>query len=709
MLRRAPTSLLIITLAIAVIAPSAGAGQRTAAFAGEQDAGGEAANRTDAEAESSVSTEPSLRPPPPQDGLFTAHVRPILNRHCLRCHGAIRRRADLDLRTVESLLAGGESGAAVIEGDPDASRLWRVVQSGADPHMPPDGQLDEDELAILRIWIEGRGSARDSREPSTGTAGAELSETSHLFPSRLPSPPAGVAPRLVVDLLLEAAWHRDGVTPSAPAGDREFARRVTLDLIGRVPATDEMEAFLSETNSDKRERLVDRLLSSPEHARHLGEVFTVVLFGRAEENRSGRRRRGDAGDREKREAAWEEWIEASFAENRPWNSIARELILARPEDERDRAAVAYLYERRNDHARMAADTAASLFGLRIECAQCHDHPLAPEILQSHYWGLVAFFNRSENVATKRGPGVAESAIGGFGKFADIRGKETEDRLLFFDGSLVEETRPPPDTKPEDSPDLYLVPKSENPERAAVPKFSRRARLAEIALERTEFVERAFVNRLWALVFGRGLVHPVDRMDSAHAPDHPELLAWLARDFRASGFDVRRLVRELVLTRAYALESLPAADAALPPDASFARALEKPLSAEVLWRSLVVATGNERREDEMAPPRDLVARFPTVFHETYTASLAQALYLTNNADIEALLAPREENLSARLLAVEDANEAARLAFAGVLAREPEVEELARASEYLAARADRPDAARRQLLWALLTSPEFLFNH
>ena len=144
--------------------------------------------------------------------------------------------------------------------------------------------------------------------------------------------------------------------------------------------------------------------------------------------------------------------------------------------------------------------------------------------------------------------------------------------------------------------------------------------------------RAMVNRVWALLFGRGLVHPVDLMDSKHPPSHPELLDWLARDFERSGYDVKRLIRTLCGTRAYQFDSRPAKSSktkAASPDA-FARALDKPLTAEQLFRSLLVATtGNVANKDEKELRRAFIKQFPDLFPAEYNASLQQAMFLSNS--------------------------------------------------------------------------------
>lgn len=216
-----------------------------------------------------------------------------------------------------------------------------------------------------------------------------------------------------------------------------------------------------------------------------------------------------------------------------------------------------------------------------------------------------------------------------------------------------------------------------------------------------------------MLLGRGLVHPVDLMDSQHPPSHPELLDWLAKDFERSGYDLRRLIRNLVLTRAYQLESRPASGKA-PADEAFARALEKPLSAEQLGRSLWLATGPWTAEgasgsalDEAMLRRALVRDFPNVFAPEYNATLQQAMFLSNSPVLEPLFQPRAGNLAARLADLSDDAARVRAAFRAVLGRSPDREELQASVAYLASHPGQ--GGRTQLLWALLTGAEFQVNH
>lgn len=670
---------------------------------------------------------------PAADALWDMHVEPLLRQHCTECHSPTRTKSGLDLTTLQAMLRGGDRGPAVVPGRPADSHLYRFLQASADPHMPPGSRrkLDEQESGLIKTWIEKLPVAAPGAGASTngGLVTAPAAAASPAKPPLTWKPPATMAPEQVVDRFLELAWKRDKVSAAGRASDEVFVRRVYLDLAGRIPDRAEAEAFVRERAKDKRARLIDRLLAGEEYPRHLREVFDPVLM----------ERRGPGWEDRRENERWFAWLEDAFRRNRPWNEVVRDLIVARPERPEDRGAVWFLYERENNAQAAAEALSPVVFGVQMKCAQCHDHMVAREIKQAHYWGLVSALNRSRNVTTPAGPGVAESAIGGFISFANLQKESQPARLVFFNGRSVDETWPKEGAKETDAPELYRVPppapapaaekakgkeaankggkrkgEPDRVDRPAVPKFSRREALADAVTRDNPLLARAMVNRLWAMLFGRGLVHPVDLMDSKHPPSHPELLDWLARDFERSGYDVQRLVRVLVNTRAYQLDSRVEGRGKPASVDAFARALDKPLTAEQLMRSLLLASGNAPGPDGRTAgftPKELrrafVAQFPDLFPAEYNASLQQAMFLSNARFLDALVKPAGTNLAARLMGIPDPAARVREAFVAVYGREPDREETRACRDYLAARS--PEAGVRQLLWALLAGAEFQINH
>ena len=245
----------------------------------------------------------------------------------------------------------------------------------------------------------------------------------------------------------------------------------------------------------------------------------------------------------------------------------------------------------------------------------------------------------------------------------------------------------------------------------MPKFSRREQLADwITGADNPLLARAFVNRVWAMLLGRGLVHPVDRMDSSRPPSHPELLDWLAEDFARSGYDVKRLVRNLTATRVYQLDSRPAGKSRPPAD-SFACALDKPLTAEVFARSALIATGQDTEGSlaNLAPVQKAFTDvFPDVFPTENVSSPRQALFLSNSQMLDGLGKSTSTNALAKIVFLPDEAKVKEL-FVRVLGRNPDRAEMKRALDYLRERSHEPSAATQQLLWALLAGAEFRINH
>ncbi len=636
---------------------------------------------------------------------WESSIRPLFSKNCLECHSSTEHSGKLEMETIAGLVRGGLSGSAVDHKNPAGSLLLEVLAPKAKKHMPPEGQLREDEIGLIARWLES--FKQESLPQQWQTSALTANQDQRTAPENNPDPvsalPLGLNPSQVIDLALESAWQANKVAPAGITSDASFARRLYLDLVGRNPLESELELFVSNTDSRKREHLVDSLLASDEHAEHMAEVLNAVLMGRKPVGNGG----GRNGRREKNgeKTGWMEYLKAAIHENRPWNNVAREIILARPTRTEDRGAVWYLYSRQNKHQDIAESISKDFFGVRIDCAQCHDHPLAAEIKQGHYWGLVAFFNRSNNVDSPDGPRVAESAIGGFSEFTNVGGKSSENKLVYLRAKPIEEVRPIKDAKEEDREDLYLPATDGEPK---IPKFSRRQQFVDQVLEGNPLVAEAMVNRMWGWMFGRGIVHPVDALDSFHPASHPGLLDWLSRDFEHSKYDVRRLLRSMALSRAYQLES----EAAAGSDPKwFASALAKPLTAETLYRSFLVALDmTDPASWNLEPKRnEFTNLFPDVLTEESLANVAQGLWLTNSEPIREMVSAKNSKVVQQVLQIEKSDQLVERLFELIMGRKPDSDELNHCVKFLNARSDSRQAAVESLTWALVTSAEFRFNH
>jgi hypothetical protein len=333
-----------------------------------------------------------------------------------------------------------------------------------------------------------------------------------------------------IDRLVET----EQVTPlAAPAGDSDFLRRIYLDLIGRVPSVTEARAFLADTAANKRETVVDRLLSLPDYARHMSEVFDIALMERRP-------------DKSVPTPEWRKYLFDSFLANKPYDQMAREILAADGADPKLRPAAKFYLDRDGETNLLTRDVARMFFGRDVQCSQCHDHPLIDDYLQADYYGLFAFLNRSflftgadtKVVFAEKGEGdpVAFQSV-----FDAAQKGKTGPKL--FDSEPIQE---PTFAKG----DEYTVKPADKVR--PIPKFSRRSQLA---IEATNGHNRAFnrniANRLWAIVMGRGLVDPVDLHHSGNPPVNAALLDLLADELPAMKFDMKAFFRELVLTRTYA--------------------------------------------------------------------------------------------------------------------------------------------------------------
>ena len=495
-----------------------------------------------------------------------------------------------------------------------------------------------------------------------------------------------------IDRFMKQGYDQRGIEGSARCEDTVFLRRLYLDLAGRIPTHAEFESWLS--GDRNRTELIDHLLDSEDFVQHFSDLFDTLLMGRASENQY----------RQRDQNQWRAYLEAAIREGRPWSQVVQEILLARPNDLSTKGAVWYLYERNDDFQKIAEAISPSIFGVRIECAQCHDHMMADEIKQAHYWGLVAFFNRGKNAKNGDALAVNESAIGGFSEFADLSGSSTPNYLSFLEAETVSEDRPAAGEEQKESDELYISHRSPIVDR--VPLFSRREKFVEEVVKDHPRLALAFVNRVWALLMGRGLVHPFDEMDSMHRPSHPELLDWLAQDSRDSDYDLRRLVRGIVRSQAYQQTSYR--KPGLEDPASFAWYLERPLTGEQMARSAVVALRGSASTEAISVFRE---QFPDVLPKDHVSTVRDALFLSNSKEFEQLIqaSDQPEHLVPSLLEIESRESQIKMLFERLFARDPDASELREVMQYLDLRNERLEQAMQQVVWSLLTSAEFRLNH
>lgn len=335
-----------------------------------------------------------------------------------------------------------------------------------------------------------------------------------------------LAPR--IDQLIEAGQ----IGPLAPlSNDSDFLRRAYLDLVGDLPSSAEARTFLDDAAPNKRELLVDRLLASPRFPIHMANVFDVMLMERRP-------------DTHVTKVEWQKYLQASFAANKPFDQLAREILSADGIDAALRPAAKFVMDRNAEPNLLARDTSRIFFGMDLQCAQCHDHPLVDHYLQTDYHGMYAFFQRTTlfTDAVQKKSFLAESSSGDASYKSVFTGDAGHTRPRLPGENEIDEPR---FRQGED----YTVAPAANVRH--VPKYSRRTKLAELA---TNGANRQFnvniTNRLWAQMMGRGLVHPVDLHHPANPPSHPAVLDLITNEFVAMKYDMRWLIRELAMSKTY---------------------------------------------------------------------------------------------------------------------------------------------------------------
>lgn len=502
----------------------------------------------------------------------------------------------------------------------------------------------------------------------------------------------------VVDACVDARLNEAWVKAAPRADDATLLRRLTLDLAGRIPTAAEVRAYLASSEPDKRVTVVDRLMASPAFVRHQANEFDAMMM---------------AGTR----GSLREYLARAFQDDRRWDQIFRELVLA-DESSKDRAGAAeFVKQRIRDVDRLTSDVSTTFFGVNVSCAKCHDHPRVADWKQDHYYGMKSFFARTYQA----GSFLGENDYGTV-KFQTTGGEEKRARFMFLTGRVVdvpETAEPSRDEQRERKKRQAEAMKNRQP--PPPPKFSVRAQLVDVALQpgEREFFSRAIVNRLWYRFLGTGLIMPLDQMHSENPPSHPELLACLAADLVDHGYDLRRLIRGLVLSEAYARSSqVDDGDRDATDPRLFAVAAVRPLSplqlAGSMWvaatdpQVLAAAAADARLASLDGKARDLAGALARP-GEDYQIGVAEALLFSNSDRTRELLAEGDDRLVGRMLTAQDRDERVAMAVRNVLCREPDADERALLGAYLDERTDRPVEACRQLVWALLNSAEFRFNH
>jgi hypothetical protein len=483
----------------------------------------------------------------------------------------------------------------------------------------------------------------------------------------------------VIDQQIDVRLSSEAVRAAELADDAEFLRRIYLDLHGTVPTLEQVKRFLADAEPNKRARLIDSLLADVRYGGYLADIWQGYLISPL------------ADDQTKRAERFRHWLAEQF-NTRRWDQIATDLITATGKME-DNPAVTYLIEGRLPRAVPDLTDLISRYvlGIRLNCAQCHDHPFV-KWKQEEFWGMAAFFTQMQT--PKRAKQVYERGVVDDPTLtlASLRAAGTPDGFIlrsptFFGG-------------PELSP--------------ATTATTHRAALAEwITAPKNPYFARAMVNRTWWRLMGRGLVQPVDDMHEANAPSHPELLGLLARRFVDSGFDLKFLTRAIVLSRAYQRTSQPGES----PDkqaALFGRMSIKVLSAGQLYDSLETICGPAAKVTGIDVRQGARWEFTQFFGENgdpdpmaYRRGIPHLLRQMNSGQFTG------QNLDALVTrlnrpADRSLEEIASDLFLTILSRRPTENEFRQVKAHLDC-CGAGGVGFREIAWVLIMTSEFSLNH
>ena len=472
-----------------------------------------------------------------------------------------------------------------------------------------------------------------------------------------------------LDALFEQSWREAGVRPAEAADDARFLRRVTLDLTGLIPTVGEIRTFLADNRPDKRRRAIGSLLEHPRHAGHLARLWRDVLLPRNTEETAA--------------VAFEDWLRTRFQQNVPYDRVVREILTARGSVGQSEP-VLFIAANSTKPEELAASSSRAFLGLQVRCAQCHDHPFAPW-KQAEFWSFAAFFARLQGPASPadRTP-VADRADG------DVRHPKTLKVLppRFLDGA----------------------------EFSGIGDEPRRAVLARwVTAPDNPYFAKAAVNRAWWLLFGRGLVQPVDDLGSHNPATHPEVLELLADDFVASGFDLRRTIAIIAGSKPYQLAGA-GSGVETEVKATYTAMPVRSLTARQVYDAILLASGQRDSVLDGAVERQaFLAQFEAPNREPleYQGGIPQILTLLNGPLVARLTDPASGDLIAALMDSPFLSNEKRVEtlFLATLSRVPRDDEREQTKKMMQSK--RTDAARAQalgdILWALLNSTEFVLNH
>jgi len=676
---------------------------------------------------------------------FEAKIRPVLVEQCYQCHaaGAKEVKGGLRLDFRESARRGGESGPAIVPGEPDKSLLLKAIKYD-DLQMPPDKKLAEEVVADFARWISmGAPDPRDGTAVPPPERTFDLAEAKTYWAFQPPQRHQAGRERqessnVIDDFLLNELDQRE-IPISAAADRRTLVRRVTFDLIGLPPTPEDVDAFLADTAPDAFERLVDRLLASPQHGERWARLWLDLMrYAEDQAHIVGNDRTLCYPNAYR----YRDWVIAALNSDLPYDEFLREQLasdLLKPDAKEEHVALGFVglgpkYYRRNALDVMAEEwedrvdvVTRGVLGLTVACARCHDHKYDP-IRQEDYYGLAGVFASTEMFNR---PFSESTELGKNGQAKDpeqalhiVRDENPRDITVFARGDV---------TKPgATAPRRFLEVLCEGTPKLWTTGSGRRELADALTDRRNPLTARVIVNRVWGWYFGRGIVATPSNFGAlGERPTHPELLDDLAVRFMDAGWSLKWLHREIVLSTAYRRSSR-ASDGAFAKDPAnvwLARMPERRISVEQLRDAILMASdrldpvvsSHSIEPDKPDSTRRtvysrisrlelnaLLARFdfpdPNTHSDrrTETTTPLQKLFALNSPFMDAQAAAIAERV---LQSGESDSDRLRMLYATLFSREPQASEELLVREFLASQAD-PMKGWMQLAQVLLASNEFL---
>jgi hypothetical protein len=550
-------------------------------------------------------------------------------------------------------------------------------------------------LVVVALAAGPKDKTKPAAKPSTSKSTVTKPSAKPAKEETTPSPGSSAkttGARLdFIDTMIKSAWADSDIKPSPMARDDEFMRRAYLDVLGRIPNVAEAKAFLTSKDKGKRAKLVEYLLAHQDYEKNFANNWKVTLIGRQNQ--------GQDVD----EKALRDWLRRQFAENRPWNEIAFDLITAKGNNKENGACNFVMSHLEGGAVPLTSITTRVFLSQQIQCTQCHDHP-SNDWKQADFWGINAFLKgiKTQRVNKEDATGanvvdhieLADTPTDAFANFERRDARVGIAFPTFLDGRKISQGK----------------------------DVNRREALGKFITEPSnDNFPKAFVNRMWGHFLGRGFVQPLDDFGPHNPASHPELLDKLGAEFKASKYDIKQLIRWIMNSDVYQLTS-SSTKANEKDETLFSHMNLKPMSPEQLFDSLIAATAAHKTGggDNEGKRSEWLRQFQFAFgndegeeQTSFQGTIPQALMMMNGPLMEQAVSGKPGSFLADLLFNAQKQGGAidvyiiNHLYLAALSRVPTHTELTAFQKQFAS---YPDSIQvmEDIFWALLNSNEFVLN-